>query len=355
MTMQGVLLRRCFAMLQGKKGRKGLSLVMNTRQLGNKGFEVSEVGLGCWQLGADWGKSFSAEEGFAILQASVDRGVRFFDTADVYGNGKSETIIGEFLKQCEAPVRVATKFGRSDAVYPDRYSETAMRDSVAGSLQRLGVESLDLLQLHCIPMEVMQKGEVFDWMRRLKEEGLIQAFGASVETVEEGLLCMEQEGIASLQVIFNVFRQKLVEELLPQAQAKGVGIIVRLPLASGLLAGKFTTDTLFAEDDHRNFNRDGECFNVGETFAGLPFEKGVALTDAIKSRFLPESMTMAQLALRWILDHDAVSTIIPGASSPRQAQSNAGIADLPPLSGDLHRALSDFYRAEVHASIRGAY
>lgn len=328
---------------------------MNTRQMGSNGFEVSEVGLGCWQLGADWGKSFSSDEGFAILHESVDQGVRFFDTADVYGNGKSETIIGEFLKQCEAPIRVATKFGRSDEVYPDRYSEAAMRASVEGSLQRLGVESLDLLQLHCIPMEVMRMGEVFDWLRRLKDEGLIKAFGASVETVEEGLLCMEQEGITSLQVIFNIFRQKLVKELLPQAQEKGVGIIVRLPLASGLLAGKFTRETRFSEDDHRNFNRDGECFNVGETFAGLPFEKGVELTDAIKNRFLPESMTMVQLALRWILDHDAVSTIIPGASSPKQALSNAAVSDLPPLPVELHHALTDFYRSEVHEHIRGAY
>ncbi len=328
---------------------------MNMRPLGENGFEVSEVGLGCWQLGADWGKSFSTEDGFAILQEAVDQGICFFDTADVYGNGKSESIIGEFLRQCKVPVRVATKFGRSDAVYPDRYTEAAMRESVEGSLERLGVDSLDLLQLHCIPTEVMRKGEVFDWLRRLREEGLIRTFGASVETVEEGLLCLEQEGITSLQVIFNIFRQKLVDELLPQAGEKGVGIIVRLPLASGLLAGKFTRETRFAEDDHRHFNRDGKCFNVGETFAGLPFEKGVELTEAIKNRFLPESMTMVQLALRWILDHEAVSTIIPGASSPVQAKSNAAVSDLAPLSRELHRALAAFYRAEVQEYIRGGY
>ncbi len=328
---------------------------MHTRPLGRNGFKVSEVGLGCWQLGADWGKSFSSEDGLAILRASVDQGIRFFDTADVYGNGKSEAIIGEFLAQCEAPVRVATKFGRSGEVFPDHYSEQSLKRSVEGSLDRLGVDALDLLQLHCIPTEVMRQGDVFDWLRRLKQEGLIRAFGASVETVEEGLICLEEEGITSLQVIFNIFRQKLVEELLPQAQAKGVGIIVRLPLASGLLAGKFTMATRFAEDDHRNYNRDGACFNVGETFAGLPFEKGVKLADAIKRDILPESMTMVQLALRWILDHEAVSTIIPGASSPLQARSNAAVSGLPPLSSELHRALTDFYRTEVHDHIRGAY
>ncbi len=328
---------------------------MKTRQLGANGFETTEVGLGCWQLGADWGKSFSNEDGFAVLQAAVDQGIRFVDTADVYGDGKSETIIGEFLKQCETPVRVATKFGRSGEVYPDRYTETALRKSVEGSLERLGVDSLDLLQLHCIPMDALRQGDVFEWLRTLRNEGLVKAFGASVESVEEGLLCLEQEGIAALQVIFNVFRQKLVQELFPQAQDKGVGIIVRLPLASGLLTGKFTRETQFAENDHRNFNRDGACFNVGETFAGLPFEKGVELADAIKRDFVPESLTMAQLALRWVLDHDAVSTIIPGASSPAQAKSNAAIADVPPLSDDLHRALAGFYRTEVFDHIRGSY
>jgi aryl-alcohol dehydrogenase-like predicted oxidoreductase len=328
---------------------------MNTRRLGRNGFEVSEVGLGCWQLGADWGRSFSTEEGLAILCEAVAQGITFFDTADVYGSGKSERIIGEFLRHVDVPVRVATKFGRGDDVFSNRYSESALRWAVEGSLERLGVESLDLLQLHCIPMDVMRQGDVFDWLRALRDEGLIKSFGASVETVEEGLLCVEQEGIASLQVIFNIFRQKLVGELLPQAHQKGVGIIVRLPLASGLLTGKFTAQTRFEENDHRNYNRDGACFNVGETFAGLPFSKGVELANAIRDELLPESMTMVELALRWILDHEAVGTIIPGASSPRQVASNAAVAALPPLSDELHAKLAKFYQDRVHDHIRGAY
>ena len=328
---------------------------MKTRQLGTNGFEVSEVGLGCWQLGPDWGKTLSMEAGHAILNEAVNQGITFLDTADVYGSGRSEEVIGAFVQQCPTPLRIATKFGRDGKVYPASYTESALREAVHGSLERLGVESLDLLQLHCIPMEVLQEGAVFDWLRALQAEGLIKTFGASVESVEEGLLCLEQEGITSLQVIFNIFRQKLVDELLPQAQAKGVGIIVRLPLASGLLTGRFTRETRFAATDHRSYNRDGAFFNVGETFAGLPFEKGVELADTLQRDFLPDSMTMVQFALRWILDYDAVSTVIPGASSPQQISSSASASSLEPLPEELHAALSDFYVDKVHEHIRGPY
>jgi len=319
-----------------------------------KGFEVSEVGLGCWQLGGNWGEELSRETAFEIMQSAVDCGITFFDTADVYGDGKSEKLIGEFIKQTNAPVRIATKFGRASSVFPASYSEQALREAVEGSCERLGVASLDLLQLHCIPTEVMRQGDVFDWLRTIKQEGRIKDFGASVESVEEGLLCLGQEGLLSLQVIFNIFRQKLVTELFPQAEAKGVGIIARVPLASGLLSGKFNKDTQFSENDHRNFNRNGEAFNVGETFAGLPFEKGVALVDEIKT-MIPEGMTMVQLALRWILDHKAVSTVIPGASSARQVVASAAISDMPPLSRELHEKLSAFYEQNVRQYIRGAY
>lgn len=326
---------------------------MNKRQLGKDGFSIGEIGLGCWQFGGDFGP-MEEDTAISIMATAVENRVNFFDTADVYGAGRSEELIGRFLKGCSTPVTVATKFGRSDNVYPDKYTEVALRSSVEDSLKRLGKDRIDLLQLHCIPTSILRKGEIFGWLRRLKQEGIIKQFGASVETVEEGLICIEQDELLSLQVIFNFFRQKLVSELLPQARAKGIGIIVRLPLASGLLTGKYSKDTKFAETDHRNYNRDGKFFNVGETFAGLPFEAGVELTDMVKE-LLPENMSMSQLALRWILDNEAVSVIIPGASSPEQARGNAAISDLTPLPGELHRALSDLYTSRVHKQIRGPY
>lgn len=328
---------------------------MKTRMLGANGFEVSEVGLGCWQIGADWGQGVKREIALEILQTAAGQGVRFFDTADVYGAGRSEDLIGQFLKHHDGPeIRVATKFGRGQGIYPDGYSEDALRRGVDASRERLGVEALDLVQLHCVPTELLREGAVFDWLRALQEEGAIRHFGASVETVEEGLICLGQEGLLSLQVIFNLFRQKLVTDLFPQAEEKGVGIIVRLPLASGLLSGRYNAATTFAETDHRNYNRDGAAFNVGETFAGLPFEKGLELVEGLRG-MVPEGMTLAKMAQRWILDHPAVSTIIPGASAPDQIRRNADASDLPPLSDDLHRQLADFYAAEVKQHIRGAY
>lgn len=328
---------------------------MKERILGNSQLKISEVGLGCWQLGADWGDSPSTEKAFKILQTAVEHGVNFFDTADVYGAGLSETYIGEFLKSTRAQVKVATKFGRNGEVFPDKYTESALRKSIEASCQRLQVNSLDLLQLHCIPTEELRKGHVFDWLRKAKSEGLIKNFGASVESVEEGLICLKQEGLTSLQVIFNIFRQKLVNELFPQAQHQGVGIIVRLPLASGLLTGKFSKETTFPENDHRNYNRDGAAFNVGETFAGLPFEKGLELVEQIEKGYLPKGLSMVQLALRWILDHEAVTTIIPGASSAQQAKTNAEVTDLLRLSPDVHKALQTFYDERVKEYIRGPY
>ncbi len=326
---------------------------MRKRQLGTNGFSISEIGLGCWQFGGDFGH-MKEDTAFSIMKTAVDNGVSFFDTADVYGTGRSEELIGRFLKQSPRSVTVATKFGRGDDVYPDNYSEEILRRKIEGSLQRLGIESLDLLQLHCVPIDVLRKGEIFDWLRQCKQEGLIRHFGASVETIEEGLLCLEQDELLTLQVIFNIFRQKIASELFPEAKDRGVGIIVRLPLASGLLSGKFSKDTTFAKTDHRNYNRDGQHFNVGETFAGLPFVKGVELTEMVK-HILPGNMSMAQVALRWILDHEAVSVIIPGASSPEQVKGNAAISDVTPLSERLHQALSDFYTNSVHDQIRGPY
>ncbi len=328
-------------------------MTMNTRTIGNTDLLISEMGLGCWQLGGDFGP-MEKQTAVDILETSEKHGVTFFDTADVYGNGRSESIIGEYLDNRDHGITVATKFGREQDVYPDGYTEKALRKKTEESLKRLKADTIDLLQLHCIPMKYLRSGEIFHWLRKLKVEGKIRHFGASVETVEEGLVCLEAGGITSLQIIFNIFRQKPMKELMPKAKKQGVAIIVRLPLASGLLAGKFTRESTFDKSDHRNFNRDGQMFNVGETFAGLPFEKGVELADQLKP-LVPEGMTMAQMSLRWILDHDEVSVIISGASQTSQAVDNAQTSDLPRLSDDLHEKLVSFYQEEVHEYIRGPY
>ncbi|MEM7392858.1 MAG: aldo/keto reductase, partial [Verrucomicrobiota bacterium] len=280
--------------------------------------------------------------------------VNFLDTADVYGAGRSEALIGRFREQYNGDLFIATKVGRTGDLFPDGFTEEGVRARVEDSLKRLGVDVLDLVQLHCIPTRVMEDGAVFDWMRRLKEDGRIKAFGASVESMDEARICMKEEGLSSLQIIMNLFRRKPIETILDDAAKQRIGIIVRLPLASGLLSGKMSAHASFPEDDHRNYNRDGACFNVGETFAGLPFEKGVALAEELKS-LVPDGMTMAQLALRWILDFEAVSVVIPGASRPEQARSNAEAAVLPPLSPELHDRLKRFYEDKVAEYIRGPY
>jgi aryl-alcohol dehydrogenase-like predicted oxidoreductase len=239
-------------------------------------------------------------------------------------------------------------------LYPDKYSEGGVRKAIEASLRRLEVEALDLTQLHCVPTEIMRRGEIFDWLRKCQKEGKIKNFGASVESMDEALICLEQPDFASLQIIFNIFRQKPIVSLFPHAKEKEVAIIVRLPLASGLLSGKINKDTKFAATDHRSYNRDGQQFNVGETFAGLPFEKGVELAEDLKD-FVPEALTMAQFAQRWILDHEEVSVIIPGATSADQARANASISELPALSQPLHERLANYYQAKVHPLIRGPY
>jgi aryl-alcohol dehydrogenase-like predicted oxidoreductase len=329
---------------------------MQSRQLGADGFQVSEVGLGCWQFGGDFG-AIADDTAISIMAAAVDSGVTFFDTANVYGNGRSESLIGRFMHEsghaASGRVRVATKYGRGPDAYPDRYSLAGMRQAVTQSMMRLRVQRIDLLQLHCVPTEVLNDGEIFQWLRQLKTEGLIEQFGASVESVAEGLVCLQQPGLMSLQVIFNLLRQKLVTELLPQAAARGVGVIVRLPLASGLLSGKFDATTVFAPEDHRHYNRDGQHFNVGETFAGLPLDVGISLVNQLKEHF--PDRTLTEISLRWILDHPAVSTVIPGASRPDQARFNASTSDLKPLDAQTHQQLKDFYEQHVADKIRGPY
>lgn len=327
---------------------------MKTRLFGGTGRKVGEVGLGTWQLGANWGK-VTDEVAMATLRAAYEAGTTLFDTADVYGMGRSETFIGRFLKETKAEVYVATKLGRfSPPGWPENFSAAGIRQHTEASLKRLGVEALDLTQLHCIPFDVLKRGEVFEHLRALKREGKIRDFGVSVESMEEADFCVRQEGVASLQIIFNLFRQKPIHTLFAEAKKRNVALLIRLPLASGLLGGKMTKATTFTADDHRRFNADGQKFNVGETFAGLPFEKGVDLADALKL-LCPPDYTLGDFALRWCLDFDAVSAIIPGAKNPEQARANARASSLPPLSPELHAKLADFYTREVAAHIRGAY
>jgi len=333
---------------------------MKYRLLGKTGVKVSEVGLGTWQLGgADWGV-VSEKDALAILHKAVDQGVNLLDTADVYGLGTSERFIGKFLKETREAVHVTTKLGRVVWVqqkgWPKKFTLAMAREATQQSLKNLGVDSIFLQQWHCVPTEWLRQGDVLEHLETLKKEGLIRNWGCSVETVEEGLICAGHKGCASLQVIYNIFRQKLTDELLPVAKKNSVGILARVPLASGLLTGKFSHGQKFAEKDHRNYNADGKAFNVGETFAGLPFEKGVDLTDKIRTILKPtESVPMAAMALRWILDHDAVSAVIPGATKLSHAASNAQGSGLKPLSRETHDALAQLYRKEIAPAIRGPY
>lgn len=329
---------------------------MHHRTFGKTGRPVSEVGLGTWQLGAGWG-DVTDEAALATLRAAYEAGTTFFDTADVYGDGRSETLIGRFLRETKArdKIFVATKLGRfSDPGWPANFTRAAVRRHTEASLQRLGIDALDLTQFHCVPPEILMRGELFGWLAELQREGKIKAYGASVEAMDEARWCCAQPGCAALQIIFNIFRQKPIHVLFDLAQRNGVALIVRLPLASGLLGGRMTAQTRFPANDHRNFNRDGQQFNVGETFAGLPFEKGMALADALKP-LVPPGLTMAEMALRWCLDFDAVSTIIPGAKNAGQAGANARAASFAPLGRELHAKLAAFYEFEVAAHIRGPY
>jgi aryl-alcohol dehydrogenase-like predicted oxidoreductase len=326
--------------------------VLKQRLFGKTGFAVAEVGLGAWQLGGDWAP-VSDDKAAAILTTAVDNGVNFIDTADVYGAGRSESLIGKVLKTRRERVWVATKLGRLHG-YPDGYSLPLFRKCTEDSLRRLGVSALDLTQLHCIPTALLQNGEVFDWLRVLRDEGKIRYFGASVESMQEALICLEQDDLASLQIIFNVFRQKPIEMLFDKAKARDVALIIRLPLASGLLAGKFSRKSTFVPEDHRNYNRDGQVFNVGETFAGLPFETGVASVEALRA-YVPAQFNMVQFALRWILDYDAVSVIIPGARSPEQVKMNISASRMAPISKEIHDELTVLYNTAVKQHIRGPY
>ncbi|HEY1872465.1 MAG TPA: aldo/keto reductase [Chitinophagaceae bacterium] len=321
-----------------------------------KGIKISEVGLGTWQLGnADWGQ-VKDNEALAILQAFSKAGGNFIDTSDVYGLGISERIIGNFLKTSDKEIFVATKLGRrndGDFGWPQNFSYDMMKRQIESSLKNLGRDQLFLDQLHCIPTEQLRIGKVFDHLRRLQDEKLIKFWGASVETSEEALICLEQDGLASLQIIFNLFRQHVADEIFAKAKEKDVALIVRVPLASGLLSNRFNNTTKFSPADHRNFNANGEAFNAGETFSGIEFSRGLELSKEINS-FLPDDR-LSQWAIRWILDHPEVTTVIPGATKAEQVKKNMEATDLPPLDRSTHQQLRGLYDKEIKPFIRGHY
>ncbi|TDC75138.1 aldo/keto reductase [Streptomyces hainanensis] len=324
---------------------------MEQRVLGRSRQQVSVIGLGTWQLGADWG-DVREEDALAVLAAAVESGVTFFDTADVYGDGRSEALIGRFLREHpDSGVLVATKMGRRAPLDPALYTLDNFRAWTDRSRRNLGVDRLDLVQLHCPPTPVYSSDAVFDALDALVDEGRIAAYGVSVETCAEALTAIARPGTASVQIILNPFRLKPLAEVLPAAADAGVGIIARVPLASGLLSGRYTADTVFPASDHRTYNRQGAAFDQGETFSGVDYATGVAAAVEFAA-LAPEGASPAQTALRWIAQQPGVSSVIPGARSPEQARANAGAAELAPLPEKTLEAVRELYdrrfRAEVH-------
>jgi aryl-alcohol dehydrogenase-like predicted oxidoreductase len=324
---------------------------MEQRILGRTGRRVGVVGLGAWQLGADWGE-VSEDDALETLRAALDAGVDFIDTADVYGDGRSERIIGRLLREHpDAGLTVATKMGRRVALDPALYTLENFRAWTDRSRANLGVETLDLVQLHCPPEPVYSSPAVYEALDTLVAQKRIAAYGVSVETCDQALTAIAHPGVATVQIILNAFRLKPLDQVLPAARDAGVGIVARVPLASGLLSGKYDATTTFAENDHRNYNRHGEAFDVGETFSGVDYETGVEAVRRLRP-LVPEGASTAQFALRWILDQPGVSVVIPGARNPRQAAANAAAADLAALPGETHEAVRTVYdeliRSQVH-------
>jgi aryl-alcohol dehydrogenase-like predicted oxidoreductase len=347
------------------------SRAMERRVLGRTGREVSVIGLGTWQLGADWGTVDEADA-LAVLRAAVESGVTFFDTADVYGDGRSERIIGRFLAgNAGRGVFVATKMGRRVAQVPSAYTLAHFREWTDRSRVNLGVDRLDLVQLHCPPTPVYSTDAVYDALDTLVAEERIAAYGVSVETSGEALAAISRPGVASVQIILNAFRRKPLDAVLPAARAAGVGVIARVPLASGLLSGRYTLETAFGADDHRSYNRHGEAFDVGETFSGVDYAAGVAaagefgaivaapgafaggVSEAAGASDGANGASTAQAALRWVIQQPGVTTVIPGARNPQQARQNAAAGSLPPLSQDALDRIAALYdtrfRAQIHA------
>jgi len=320
---------------------------MNYRRLGKTNFNISEISLGTWQVGGVWGSGFDNKLAEQIIHDAIDRGINFIDTADVYESGMSEAAVGRIVKSRSEEIFVATKCGRQiNPHINENYTPEVLRKFVEDSLRNTGLEILDLIQLHCPPTEVYYRPEIFGLFERLKEEGKIQNLGISVEKVEEALKGIEYSNVTSVQIIFNIFRQRPVELFFQEAQKKDVGIIVRVPLASGLLTGKFSKESVLGKDDHRFFNREGAMFDKGETFSGVPFDIGLKAMEAIKQIF-PNEKNLAPLALRWILDFPQISCIIPGSSKAEHTISNLSAIETAPLSNEQSNALNKIYQSMI--------
>lgn len=325
---------------------------MNYRRLGKTDFEISEISLGTWQVGGKWGSPFNDKTADELINTAIDNGVNFIDTADVYENGLSETAVGRVVRSRSERIYVATKCGRQiNPHINEGYQPKVLQKFVEDSLRRTGLETLDLIQLHCPPTEVFYRPEIFEMFDRLKEQGKILNLGVSVEKVEEGLKAIEFPNVTTVQIIFNLFRQRPSELFFKEALKRDIGIIGRVPLASGLLTGKFNSQTTFETQDHRNFNRNGDAFDKGETFSGINYELGLKAVEELKALF-PNATNLAPIALQWILSFDEVSCIIPGASNESHVLSNLSVYDLPKLTYEKIAAMNEIYeryiKPEVH-------
>ena len=324
---------------------------MKYRVFGKTNWKVSEVGLGTWQLGGmDWG-DVSEKDAIEVLQKTVERGVNFFDTADVYGDGRSEQITGRFLKKSDKKVYVATKFGRRlNPHVSSGYTRENLEMFLNRSLKNLGLDTIDLIQLHCPPTDLYYKPEVFEILDSFVEQGKVQHYGVSVEKVEEGLKAIEYSGVVSVMIIFNIFRQRPMELFFKECKKRNVAIIARVPLASGLLSGKMSLKTEFPKNDHRNYNREGKAFDIGETFSGVNFETGIKAVEELK-RVKPDNISFVQLALKWILMHSEVSCVIPGAKNVKQVEENTSVSELAELSPDTMKGIKAVYEKFIKSSV----
>ncbi len=324
---------------------------MKYRELGRTAYKVSEVSFGAWAIGGTWGEVEDSES-IAALHTAVDLGVNFFDTADVYGDGHSEKLLAKLKKdRAGEEIIIATKIGRKlPAQTVEGYNRENLTSFIERNLKNLETDSLDLVQLHCPPQDAYYHPEIFGIMDDLVQEGKIKHYGVSVEKVEEAIKAVEFPNVKTVQIIFNIFRQRPADFFFDLAKEKQVGILARVPLSSGMLTGKMSKNSTFETDDHRNFNRNGEAFDVGETFSGVDFETGLEVVEELK-KLVPENMTMAQFALRWILMHETVTCTIPGAKRPSQEEDNARSSDFPPLSNETMQAIKDLYESKIKPQV----